>query len=262
MVTRRGSLCRACYDAPKDALYLPCGHMVLCLKCTGKLEKKICPLCRAKIEKVQKVTSAAGRDTVDNDQASAMALGRGTILQKLNMSKWQSSSKIEAVANAVMAMCKKCQDAKAIIFSQYRNMIDLVEWRLNREMKVVKLMGFMPLGERRAVLKAFKTDPNIKVILMSLKAGGEGLNLQEASHVFLLEPWWNPAVEMQAVHRAYRIGQTRPVFATRFVTANSIEEKMYELQQKKQLVFEGTMEAKQTSLNKLAEEDFRFLFKA
>lgn len=67
-------------------------------------------------------------------------------------------------------------------------------------MQVVKLMGDMPLAERRSVLNAFKTQPAIKVILMSLKAGGEGLNLQEANHVFLLEPWWNPAVEMQVLY--------------------------------------------------------------
>ena len=67
--------------------------------------------------------------------------------------------------------------------------------------QVVKLMGYMPLAERRSVLAAFKSNPEIKVILMSLKAGGEGLNLQEASHVFLIEPWWNPAVEMQVSRR-------------------------------------------------------------
>jgi DNA repair protein RAD16 len=83
-----------------------------------------------------------------------------------------------------------------------------------------------------------------------------------ANHVFLLEPWWNPAVEMQAIHRAYRIGQNKPVFATRFVTLNSVEEKMMMLQTKKQLVFEGTMDGSAASLSKLTAEDLAFLFHA
>ena len=69
----------------------------------------------------------------------------------------------------------------------------------------------MTAKRRTTVLAAFKEDPSVHAILMSLKAGGEGLNLQEASHVFLLDPWWNPAVEMQAIQRAHRIGQTREV---------------------------------------------------
>merc|ERR1719478_1359446 len=112
----------------------------------------------------------------------------------------------------------------------------------------------MNLVERRNVLKEFKTNPNVKVILLSLKAGGEGLNLQEASHVFLLEPWWNPAVELQAVHRAYRIGQTKPVYATRFITENTIEEKMNYIQEFKQLAFEGTVDGKTQSIQKLTQE--------
>merc|ERR1712159_888017 len=121
-------------------------------------------------------------------------------------------------------------------------MIHLCEWRLKTEgMKTVKLLGSMPMAEKRSVLRVFKTDPTVTVILMSLKAGGEGLNLQEASNVFILDPWWNPAVELQAIQRAHRIGQTRPVCGIRFITKNSIEERMDQLQEKKGLLFEGTV---------------------
>ena len=93
---------------------------------------------------------------------------------------------------------------KAIVFSQYRTMIDLVEWRLKQAgVEVVKLMGDMPLAERRSVLSAFKTSRTIRVILMSLKTGGEGLNLQEANHVFLLEPWWNVSVLLPSLLRLF-----------------------------------------------------------
>merc|ERR1711937_231295 len=128
-------------------------------------------------------------------------------------------------------------------------MIDIVEWRLkDAGYNVVKLVGSMSVKQRCAVLDKFKTDPDIHIIIMSLKAGGEGLNLQEASHVFVLEPWWNPAVELQAIQRAHRIGQTRPVNAVRFFTKCTIEERMMQLQDKKKLVFEGTIDNNLESL--------------
>ena len=133
-------------------------------------------------------------------------------------------------------------------------MIDLVEWRLKSEsVETVKLMGYMPIAQRRSVLQAFKTDPNIQVILMSLKAGGEGLNLQEANHVLVLEPWWNPQVELQAIQRAHRIGQTKDVKAVRFITDDTIEERMLELQVKKQLIFDGAVDSSAASLSQLTQ---------
>merc|ERR1711871_1134089 len=141
-------------------------------------------------------------------------------------------------------------------------MIDLVEWRLKKaRIKAVKLLGSMPLNMRRCMLDAFKKDASVNVILMSLKTGGEGLNLQVANHVFVLEPWWNPAVEAQAIQRAHRIGQTKPVRAVRFITKETIEEKMFQLQEKKQLVFDGTVDAKVEALSKLTDDDLQFLFK-
>mmetsp|Transcript_30528 Transcript_30528/g.65362 ORF Transcript_30528/g.65362 Transcript_30528/m.65362 type:complete len:120 (+) Transcript_30528:1-360(+) len=118
----------------------------------------------------------------------------------------------------------------------------------------------MPITTRRSMLEAFKHDKQIKLLLLSLKAGGEGLNLQVASHVFVLEPWWNPAVEMQAIQRAHRIGQTKPVRALRFYTEGTIEERMMQLQEKKKLVFEGTIDSNIESLTRLTGEDIRFLF--
>ena len=90
------------------------------------------------------------------------------------------------------------------------------------------------------------------------------MNLQEASRVYLLEPWWNPAVEMQAIQRAHRIGQAKKVVATRFVTTSAseptIEQQMFRLQEKKRLVFEGTVDGSAASFSKLTLEDLAFLF--
>merc|ERR1711998_489193 len=110
---------------------------------------------------------------------------------------------------------------------------------------------------RLSMLDAFKNDPSVHAILMSLKAGGEGLNLQHASHVFLMDPWWNPAVEAQAIQRAHRIGQKKAVKAIRFATEDTIEERMLQLQEKKQLVFEGTIDSSAPALCRLSEEDLR-----
>lgn len=96
--------------------------------------------------------------------SDAITVGKKTILQKLNMSHFQTSSKIEAVVNGIKSMISKTPQDKAIIFSQYRTMIDLVEWKLrNDHIEVVKLMGDMNLGERRSVLAAFKQNESIKV---------------------------------------------------------------------------------------------------
>lgn len=112
------------------------------------------------------------------------------------------------------------------------------------------------------MLYAFNKDPNLRVILISLKAGGEGLNLQVASRIFLMDPWWNPAAEMQAIQRAHRIGQTRPVQGVRFICKDTIEERILQLQEKKQLVFDGTVGASNQAMHKLTQEDLRFLFQS
>ena len=86
---------------------------------------------------------------------------------------------------------------------------------------------------REKIVNSFQNDPKNKIFLISLKAGGVGLNLTAADYVFILDPWWNPASEMQALNRAHRIGQDKSVFVYRYITSNSIEEKIVRLQEKK-----------------------------
>jgi DNA repair protein RAD16 len=180
------------------------------------------------------------------------------ILARLDPQKPLHGTKLDAIADYVAQVPK---DEKVIVFSQFGSMLDLTQyWLQRRFIKAVKLCGSLTLTQRQSVLQAFLHDATVRVILISLKAGGEGLNLQVANHVVLTDPWWNPAVEMQAVQRAHRIGQTRPVHAVRFVTLHSVEERMVDLQDKKMLVFEGTIDGKMQSLNKLSEEDLQFLF--
>ena len=252
-------VCVVCLDAPRDTMLFNCGHVCACAKCVDELRSRdfACPVCREPIKRVARV----------DDVGKGSRLGRASILQRVDLRKWRTSTKVEACFDAIDADRKADPTIKSIVFSQYRTMLDLVEWRLRLGgQRVVKLTGDMPLAERKSVLARFKADPSIAAILLSLKAGGEGLNLQEASRVYLLEPWWNPAVEMQAVQRAHRIGQSRKVIATRFITMSkagdnpTMEQQIFRLQEKKRLVFEGTVDGSAVSFSKLTLDDLAFLF--
>ena len=264
--------CGMCQDEieEEDAALASCKHIfhrecimqyASCAPADGK--KVTCPVCRTALtidfspESLESAKSAAGRFNKD-------PLPDKSILNKLDLTQYTSSTKVETLVNALRDMRNQENGHlnKAIVFSQYTAMIEIVEWRLKKaKFTIAKLLGSMPVTQRAANLQAFREDPNVSVILMSLKSGGEGLNLQAANYVFVLEPWWNPAVEMQAVMRAHRIGQLRPVTAVRFSTKGTIEERMMELQEKKQLVFEGCMDGNQAALSQLTAEDLQFLFK-
>ena len=124
-------------------------------------------------------------------------------------------------------------------------MLDLIGAALRREPALsgfVRLDGAMSAEQRQAALHKFREDPKVKVLLLSLRAGGVGLNLTAAQHVFLMDPWWNPAVEEQAIDRVHRIGQLHPVKVTRFVVRGTVEERILELQERKRRVCRATLE--------------------
>mmetsp|Transcript_103076 Transcript_103076/g.177906 ORF Transcript_103076/g.177906 Transcript_103076/m.177906 type:complete len:1211 (+) Transcript_103076:60-3692(+) len=186
-----------------------------------------------------------------------------TILQRFKAADFASSTKIEALLEEVMKMKKADNKNKALVFSQFGAMLELVEFRLKRAgLNCVMFRGGMSVQARSDAIAAFNTDPSLSVILISLKAGGEGLNLQAANYVFLLDPWWNPACELQAIQRAHRIGQTKEVRAIRLITSGTIEDKILQLQEKKQLVFDGTIGGSSSSIAKLTEQDLNFLFQS
>ena len=114
---------------------------------------------------------------------------------------------------------------KALVFSQFTSLLAIVRSRLDDAgVRYEYLDG--ATRDREAHVERFQNDPECGLFLISLKAGGLGLNLTAAEYVFLLDPWWNPAVEAQAVDRAHRIGQTRPVFAYRLIARDTVEEKV------------------------------------
>ncbi|MBA9075906.1 DEAD/DEAH box helicase [Rufibacter quisquiliarum] len=147
---------------------------------------------------------------------------------------------------------------KVLIFSQFVKHLDLVRAALDeRKIKYAYLDG--STKDRQAQVNSFQNDPNLPVFLISLKAGGVGLNLTAADYVFILDPWWNPAVEAQAVDRAHRIGQQNTVFTYKFITKNSVEEKILALQDKKIQLVSDLISTDEAVIKRLTKEDIESL---
>ncbi len=148
---------------------------------------------------------------------------------------------------------------KVLVFSQFTSMLNIMEKDLNRlGIEFVRLDG--STKNRQELVDKFNSDKKIKVFLISLKAGGVGLNLTSASTVFLYDPWWNPMVEKQAMDRAHRIGQTKKVNVYKFITKNSIEEKILKLQERKGNLFENLVTDNGGFMKRLEWEDLMELF--
>jgi hypothetical protein len=147
---------------------------------------------------------------------------------------------------------------KAIVFSQFTSFLSIVKRRLDSEGVAYEYLDGKT-RDRQAVVERFQNDPDCKLFLISLKAGGQGLNLTAAEYVFLLDPWWNPAVEAQAIDRAHRIGQTRRVFAYRLITRDTVEEKVLELQSTKRDLADAIINADNSVLKNITGEDLMML---
>lgn len=153
----------------------------------------------------------------------------------------------------------KAEGHKALIFSQFVQTLHLLE----NEMKRLGLPYTYLDGQtkdRQAQVDLFQNDPSIPFFLISLKAGGVGLNLTAADYVLHLDPWWNPAVEIQAADRAHRIGQDKPVFIYKFIARNTVEEKILELQVRKKELVEQLISAEGSFFKSITREDVQVLF--
>jgi len=148
---------------------------------------------------------------------------------------------------------------RVLLFSQFTSMLKLIEDELKKKkIDYVKLTG--QTRDRATPVERFQAG-EVPLFLISLKAGGTGLNLTAADTVIHYDPWWNPAVENQATDRAHRIGQTNSVFVYKFITANTVEEKILELQQRKSALVEGLYgDGKAATGGKFSAEDLQMLF--
>jgi SNF2 family DNA or RNA helicase len=150
------------------------------------------------------------------------------------------------------------ENHKVLVFSQFTSLLAIVRSRLeSANIPYAYLDG--RTRDREARVEQFQRDPGVKLFLISLKAGGLGLNLHAAEYVYLLDPWWNPAVEAQAIDRAHRIGQTRRVFAYRLIARDTVEEKVLALQQSKRDLADAIISADNSIMRNLTQEDLELL---
>jgi SNF2 family DNA or RNA helicase len=147
---------------------------------------------------------------------------------------------------------------KALVFSQFTSYLSIVRRYLEQRNITYEYLDGQTRN-RKERIDRFQTDAGCGVFLISLKAGGLGLNLTAADYVFLLDPWWNPAVEMQAIDRAHRIGQTRRVFAYRLICRNTVEEKIAELQVRKKELADAILQADNNLISDLTADDLELL---
>jgi hypothetical protein len=150
---------------------------------------------------------------------------------------------------------------KLLIFSQFTQMLQLIKEQFEEAgINYCYLDGSTSLNKRKEQVDKFQEDENIKAFLISLKAGGVGLNLTTADYVYIVDPWWNPAAEQQAIDRAHRIGQKRKVFAYKMICKDSVEERILQLQERKKMLADDLIQEDAGFVKTLSREDVEFLF--
>jgi non-specific serine/threonine protein kinase len=150
---------------------------------------------------------------------------------------------------------------KALIFSQFLGMLALIKEKLTaNNVSFEYFDGSTSPMERQRAIKNFQENDECRVFLISLKAGGVGLNLTAADYVYIVDPWWNPAVEQQAIDRTHRIGQTKNIFAYRMICKDTIEDKILQLQDRKRILAKELIADDTTFVKSLSKEDVEYLF--
>ncbi|XP_061362746.1 helicase-like transcription factor CHR28 isoform X2 [Gastrolobium bilobum] len=266
------AICHVCHDPPEDPVITMCGH-VFCYQCVSEYltgDDNMCPAvdCKEQIGDDLVFSKATLRSCIsDDDLGDSSSANLHLIDYSLVQQSEYNSSKIKAVLEVLQTNCKLMTATegpiKAIVFSQWTSMLDLVEMSVKQSgLQYRRLDGRMTLVARDKGVKDFNTDPEITVMLMSLKAGNLGLNMVAACHVILLDPWWNPTTEDQAIDRAHRIGQTRPVTVTRVTIKDTVEDRILNLQEDKRKMVASAFgeDHAGSSTTRLTVDDLKYLF--
>lgn len=169
-----------------------------------------------------------------------------------------SSVKVNELIREVM---ENAGNHKLLIFSQFTEMLGLIREQFEKNgITHCYLDGSTSLNKRKEEVARFQEDESVKAFLISLKAGGVGLNLTVADYVYIVDPWWNPSAEMQAIDRAHRIGQTRKVFAYKMICKDSVEERILQMQEKKKMLADDLIQEDAGFVKNLTRDDIEFLF--
>ena len=168
------------------------------------------------------------------------------------------SIKLDELAREIV---ENIGDHKALVFSQFLGMLALIKAKLEElGVKYEYFDGSTSAPDREKAIQSFQNNDEVRVFLISLKAGGVGLNLTAADYVYIVDPWWNPAVEQQAIDRTHRIGQTKNIFAYRMICKDTIEDKIIQLQEKKRTLAKEIISDDATFVKSLTREDVEYLF--
>ncbi|PNP41882.1 hypothetical protein TGAMA5MH_06060 [Trichoderma gamsii] len=249
-------VCCICDEPAEDTIRSRCKHD-FCRTCVSAYIKSTdepdCPRCH--------IGLVIDLEQPEIEQDEAM-VKKSSIINRIKMENWTSSSKIELLVHELHKLRSDNATHKSIIFSQFTTMLQLIEWRLRRAgITTVMLDGSMTPAQRQASIEHFMNNIDVECFLVSLKAGGVALNLTEASRVFIIDPWWNPAAEWQSADRCHRIGQTRPCTITRLCIEDSVESRMVLIQEKKTSMIHSTVNSDDKAMDTLSPEDMQFLFR-
>ncbi|XP_041668847.1 helicase-like transcription factor [Cheilinus undulatus] len=218
--------CSVCLDSVRLPVITHCAH-VYCRPCIAQVistekETARCPLCRSEI-KTNELVEFPQEELEEEKSVSS--------------EKWRTSSKVQALMGNLLRL--RCEDSsiKCLVVSQFTRFLTILETPLREHgFSFVRLDGSLSQKKRTQVIQEFQSSAadGPSIMLLSLKAGGVGLNLTAASHVFLMDPAWNPASEEQCIDRCHRLGQNRKVVITKFIVKDSVEERMVKIQRQKQ----------------------------
>ncbi|KAF7549630.1 hypothetical protein G7046_g8282 [Stylonectria norvegica] len=241
--------CPLCFEEPmNDQTVTGCWHSA-CKKCLvdymkHETDRGVVPRCFNCRETINQ------RDLFEvvrhDDEADAVSQGPRISLQRLGVN--ESSAKVVALISHLRAVRRDHPKMKSVVFSQFTSFLSLIEPALTRaNVQFLRLDGSMAQKARAAVLQEFTDKKGFTVLLISLRAGGVGLNLTSAGRVFMMDPWWSYAVEAQAIDRVHRMGQEAEVQVKRFVVKESVEERMLRVQERKKFIA--------TSLGMMSDEE-------
>ncbi|XP_028762400.1 DNA repair protein RAD5B [Neltuma alba] len=238
--------CPICLESADDPVFAPCAHR-MCRECLfSSWSTQIsgpCPICRQMLNRTDLINCPFENQFLVSD------------VEK----DWKESTKVSELLKNLEDIRQNRPAEKSIVFSQWTAFLDLLEIALKKKgIGYFRFDGSLQQKNRERVLKEFNESSSKRVLLMSLKAGGVGLNLTAASNVFIMDPWWNPAVEEQAVMRIHRIGQKRTVMVKRFIVKDTVEERLQQVQAKKQKMISGALTDDEVRSTRI--EDLMMLF--